>query len=361
MGKYQGEARINLGALKRNYDFLASQTRSLTAAVVKANAYGFGLSEVANALQAPLSCVAQVGEALELRESYDGAILTWIWTPDIDIAEAVRAGLEISVGDLWQIDAIKRAVEQTGTRAKIHVEVDTGMARAGFGPRTIGEAATRIAGLGDRVERIGVWSHLARADEWESGETERATALFEELAAPLAGFRMKHLAATGGLLWHPSTHYDLVRAGISIYGMSPNMSVATAEQIGLEPVMTLTARLTSVREVGPDTGVSYGHLYRSESAMWLGTVPLGYADGLPRSMSNVMEVSIGGERYPLLGRQCMDQFVMQVPPTARAGDEVTIFGGDALTIDEFAERCETIGYEVTTQLAPRLPRTYVWE
>lgn len=359
MGNYLGQATIDLDALRYNYRLLASKTTATTGVIVKANAYGHGLVECARALNAPLSGVAQLGEALALREKYDGRILTWIWAPGQDIGEAIEADLDISIGAFWQIDALEAAIARLEKRPRIHVEVDTGMARGGFSPADVPEAARRIEALGAKIDPVGVWSHLARADEPDSGETERATALFTDLTRYFPQMKVRHLAATGGLLWHPKAHFDMVRAGIGVYGLSPASHVQTAEQIGLRPVMTLTAPLIAVRTIPADTGISYGHLYRSGEEMTVGTVPLGYADGLPRTITNACEVELNGVRCRVLGRACMDQFVIAVPPGSQPGDIVTLFGNGGPSADTFAEQAGTIGYEITTQLAPRLPRTYL--
>lgn len=368
MAEPVGAATIDLGALQANLATIRSHTRSTIAAIVKANGYGHGMVPVGQALVeagADYLGVAQLAEALDLRRHIpDVPILTWLYAPGTDLADAVEAGLEISVGAPWAIDEITAAVTRARTPARIHIEVDTGMARGGFAPESLPEAAPSLAKAQARgaVEIIGLWSHLARADEPSSGETQRQLERFADAEDVLrrAGVEppIRHLANTAGILWHPDTHLDMVRPGIGLYGMSPEPAVASAADLGLLPVMTLTSTVVAVREAAAGTGVSYGHTERTEGSMLLGTVPLGYADGIPRSASSRGPVTVGGVRTRVVGRVCMDQVVIALPDGAKPGDEVIFFGAGGPTADDWAAAAGTIGYEITTRVGRHVPRTY---
>ena len=170
---------------------------------------------------------------------------------------------------------------------------------------------------------------------------------------------LHHLAASAGALWHPSTRYDMVRPGIALYGISPNPSFKTAKELGLRAVMTLSAPLIRCRDVPAGTGISYGHSAHTETDQRLGLVPLGYADGISRSASNVAPLVVAGERTQIIGRVCMDQFVVPISPEAPEGERAWLFGDAAAglpTADEWAQAMGTIGYEIVSQIGARVPR-----
>ena len=364
------EARIDLSAIRSNLSSVREAAgEAAVLAVVKADAYGHGRAEVARALApaADYLGAAQLGEALALREEVGPRprILTWIFAPGAPLAQALRADVELSAGAFWAIDEIARAARETGTTAKVHLKVDTGMARGGFNLADVAEASRRLRALqaDGLFSVVGLWSHLARADEPESGTTERQIERFEQAraAARSEGIEPEilHLAASGGALWHPAARYDMVRPGIVLYGLSPNPEVATARELGLTPAMELSASLILERGVPAQTPISYGHTEKTEAPTRLGVVPLGYGDGIPRAASGVGPVSVGGVRTRIRGRVCMDQFVVDVPEAATAGDTAFLFGaGDLPSADEWAQACGTIGYEIVTRLGARVPRRY---
>ncbi len=341
-------------------------------AVVKADAYGHGRAEVARAaVRAGVDFlgVAQLGEALALREEVGSQprILTWIYAPQAPLDRALRAGLDISIGAPWALKAIEEAAHATGICAQIHLKVDTGMSRGGFDLDALEEAArrTRILEEAGLVKVVGLWSHLARADEPEASTTAEQIASFEEARTCVARsgieVELHHLAASAGTLWHPSTRYDMVRPGIITYGLSPNPRVATARELGLRAVMTLSADVILERVLPSGRGISYGHTARTSHTTRVGVVPLGYGDGIARTASNRAPLLIAGQRTHALGRICMDQFVVALPPSARAGDRAWLFGDESFglpTADEWAEVTGTIGWEIVTRLGARVPRDY---
>lgn len=397
---YPGRAVIDLDALTHNIRVLRDAAPDcLQLAVVKANAYGHGLLPVAlAALDAGSDWlgVAQVGEALELRAGLDAAgipradapILAWINPSGADWARAIRADIDLSVSWTWALAEVAAAAREVGRPARIHVKIDTGMSRAGSTLEDLPAlaAATRMAVDGGQVELIGAWSHFSRADD-PSPEGLASTAehlrIFEEGLGILdaAGLtpRIRHISATAGILWHPEAHFDMVRAGIAMYGLSPDPSVAPSLELGLRPVMRLEAPLTSVKVVDADTPVSYGGTWRTPTRRWVGLVPLGYADGVMRAASNTGPVTVLAESGPIVthivGRVCMDQFVVDLGPAsdaersssedapARVGDTAVLFGDPTTQrgvpiVDRWAQLCSTINYELLCRVGERVPRVH---
>lgn len=341
-------------------------------AVIKADAYGHGAREIGKwALDEGINwlAVAQLGEAIELRKALGkrGHMLALIAEPGAPFDEALELGIDLSLSAAWALDELAAAAAKTGHPARVHIEVDTGMARGGFTLPALREIMPQIADYAQRgvIQTVGMWSHFAKADELASPTTDQQVELFtaaKQIAAE-AGIEIEHyhIAASGGLLWHPATRYTMVRPGAILYGISPEPANATAEELDFRPVMTLEADLVSVRDVPAGTGVSYGHTAVTSTPMRLATVPLGYADGIPRHASNSAEVVLNGERRQIIGRVCMDQFVIPAEG-AEPGASVTLFGAAAdgfPTADDWAERCDTIGYEIVSRLGTRVPRYYV--
>ena len=398
---YPSSAAVDLAAIRHNLGVLrAAAPGALQLATVKANAYGHGLLPVARAALdggADWLGVAQLAEAFTLRRGLDEAgvaradapILAWISTSSSDFAAAIEADIDLSVSWTWVLADICAAARQVGRPARVHVKIDTGMSRAGS---TLADlpalaAALRMAADDGLVDVVGAWSHMSRADDpSEAGNASTAShvRIFEEGLAILADAgitpRIRHLSATSGILWHPEAHYDMVRAGIGLYGLSPDPEVATAEQLGLIPALELRAPLTSVKVIEEGTPASYGGTWVAPTRRWIGLVPLGYGDGILRAVSNrarvVVHTASGPFNAPIVGRVCMDQFMVDLgqaegspgTPTARSGqapaapgDIATLFGsgagGEALA-DDWAQAAGTINYEIVTHLGAHIPRIY---
>lgn len=361
MTSFPSRALISRSAFAHNVARVRAATDAEVMAIVKANAYGHGLERVARwAWEEGVRWfgVAQLAEALELRGYLpDARILTWIYSPSDDLAEALAAGLDLSVGSQWALEKLAGA-----DRARVHIKVDTGMARGGLTMAELESCAERIASLEreGRIDVVGLWSHLARADEPDSEETARQIERFERARQVLADAgvvpQRLHLAASAGTLWHPAAHYDMVRPGIALYGLSPNPEVATAAELGLRAVMQLEADVMTVRDVPAGTGVSYGHTYVTGGDAHLGVVPLGYADGISRMASNTAAVTVAGQTCPIRGKVCMDQFVVE--GELAPGDVAVLFGdaATAATADDWAEATSTIGYEIVTRIGSHVPR-----
>jgi alanine racemase len=357
------EARINLEAMAANIHSLASTVApAQTMVVVKADAYGHGAIDAARtAVEAGAQWlgVVDIGEALAVRDAgIRLPILCWLHGEDADFEGAVNAGIDLGVSTFSQLE---RAAATSG-HAIIQIKVDTGLSRNGIERSLAAEMFRRAAAL-QREGRLtvrGVWSHLANAgedaDREQLSRCESAVALAED-----AGLRpeLRHLAATAGALSMPATRLDLVRLGIGVYGLSP-FDDRSSSDLGLRPVMELSAEIVSVKRVPAGTGVSYGYTYRTSDETNLVLVPLGYADGIPRAASSAAPVSINGVTYRISGRVAMDQFVVDVgQDEVKLGDRAILFGDPTTGVpsaDDWAAAAGTINYEIVTRIGPRVTR-----
>jgi alanine racemase len=367
----RAEARVDLDAIRENVALLRGRTAAELMAVVKADGYGHGQLPVARAaLEAGASWlgVCYPEEALDLRAAgITAPILAWITLPGAPYREAVAAGVELSVNAPWALDEVIAAARELDVPAKVQLKADTGLHRGGAiaadWPALVGAAAKAEAG--GEIQVTGVWSHLACADEPGHPSIDAQLSAYQQAlaVADRAGLRprYRHLANSAGLVTRPDTHFDLVRAGIAIYGLTP----VPPHWYGLRPAMTLAATVALAKDAGAGAGVSYGHRYVTAAPTRLALVPLGYADGIPRHASNRAEVLVAGARRRIAGTVCMDQFVVDTHgDPVRTGDEVVLFGpGDRgePTAQDWAEAAGTISYEIVTRIGPRVTRTYLGE
>ena len=368
-------ARIDLDAVTANVrvlDELAGAAQVM--AVVKADGYGHGLLPSARAALtggATWLGVAFLEEALALRAAgLDAPVLAWLSTPGEDLAPAVTAGVDLGVYDESGLIRVAAAAREAGRPARVQLKVDTGLSRGGTRPEAwpaLCVAAARAEADG-AVRVTGVWSHFAHADGGaDHPVTLRQAAVFAEAlaVADQTGLRpdVRHLANSAGTLTAPATHYDLVRPGLAVYGLSPLPQLGRPADFGLRPVMSLRSHVALVKRVPAGAGVSYGHRYTTAAETTVALVPLGYADGVPRAGTNLLEVMLGGRRRRVAGTVCMDQFVLDLGDDAVSeGDEVLLFGpGDdgEPTAQDWAEALGTINYEVVTRIGSRVPRDYV--
>jgi alanine racemase len=371
-------AEIDLAALRANIavlDQVAGQAEVM--AVVKADAYGHGLVPCARAAVeggATWLGVAQLAEGIILRRAGVSArLLSWLHVPGDDFAAALAADIDLSVSSLWALAEIRAAAAQTGRPARVHLKADTGLSRNGCQPGDWPAlvAAVAAAVAENSVEVVGVWSHLAMADTPGHPSVRRQRDLFVEMAGAVerAGVAVpiRHLANSASLLTDPAARFDLVRPGLAVYGLSPVPDLGDPASYGLTPVMTVRGRLALVKEVPAGEGVSYGHEYTTRQATTLALVPLGYADGVPRSAGNRAEVMAVGRRRTIAGRVCMDQFVVDLgngpdASEAQAGDEVVLFGvgrdGEP-TAQDWGIAAGTISYEIVSRIGARVPRAYL--
>lgn len=356
------EARIRLDVLARNLELVCREVApAAVMAVVKADAYGHGMLPVARAaLDAGATWlgVADLSEAFALREAgLRAPVLAWLHGADADFRVAAEAGVDVGVSTRAQLEAAGEA------GASVHLKVDTGLSRNGFAAAELAEAFERAAEL-ERAGRLrvrGLMSHLSGA----SGADDAAQrAGFEDAveAARAVGLtpEVRHLGSSLAALTQPGARFDMVRIGIAMYGLKPDVALDVAAR-GLRPVMRLSSEVIAVRRVPADTGVSYGYTHRTAGETTLALVPLGYADGIPRHASGCAQVAIRGSRYPIVGRIAMDQFIIEVGDDAVAvGDEVVVWGDPvddgAPSADEWADAAGTIGYEIVTRVGPRVAR-----
>ncbi|WP_432032102.1 alanine racemase [Streptomyces antibioticus] len=375
----RARAEIDLAALRANVRTLRAKAPGAAfMAVVKADGYGHGAFPCARAaVEAGATWVgtATPEEALALRArgglSADVRIMCWLWTPGGPWREAVEAGLDVSLSGMWALREVVDAARAAGRPARVQLKADTGLGRSGCQPADWPElVAGALRAERDGLVRItGLWSHFACADEPGHPSVAAQLTRFREMVAyaESEGVRpeVRHIANSPGLLTLPEAHFDLVRPGVSMYGLSPSPEVGTSADLGLRPVMTLTTPLALVKHVPGGHGVSYGHHYVTPGATTLGLVPLGYADGVPRHASGTGPVLIGGKWRTVAGRIAMDQFVVDLGgDEPQAGDEAVLFGpGDRgePTAEDWAQAAGTIGYEIVTRIGGRVPRVYVNE
>ena len=362
----RAEAVIDLSAIAANVKKLKASAGTELMAVVKADAYGHGLVPIANAaLSAGATWlgVALVEEAHSLRAAgITAPILAWLVPPGSNYATAIDAQIDLAVPSL---DIFKEIVA-TGKRARIHIEVDTGMTRGGF----LEEWPEFLKCDFSKVEVVGIFSHFARADEVSEKQNQDQLANFERAVVDLAAVgvtpQLKHLANSAAALTNQSAAFDLVRTGIAMYGLTPDLEhLGTSKSLGLLAAMEVRAKLHLVKKVPANSPVGYGATESTSRDTVLGVVAMGYADGIPR-VAKAAGVFFSEKRCPIIGRVSMDQFVVDLGPktTAKAGDYVVIFnnGEDGeFTAEDWGVASSSINYEMTTRIGPRVPRIYPHE
>jgi alanine racemase len=368
-------ARIDLAAIRDNVAVLAERAAggAQVMAVVKADGYGHGLVPSARAAVSGGAAwlgVAFLEEALALRAAaVDVPLLAWLVTPGEDLAPALDADVDLGVYDEAQLSAAVAAARAVGRTARLHLKADTGLARGGATPHAWPDlcAAAAKAEADGAVRVVGVWSHFAFADGGPDHPVNgRQAEVFRDALeiAERAGLRpdVRHLANSAATLTAPATHFDLVRPGVAVYGLSPVPDLGRPQDFGLRPAMTLASTVALTKRVPAGTGVSYLHRHVTTAETTLALVPLGYADGVPRAATNVGQVQLRGRRHTIAGTVCMDQFVLDVgDDEAEAGDEVVLFGpGDSgePTAQEWADALGTINYEIVTRVGARVPRSF---
>ncbi|MEU2439310.1 alanine racemase [Streptomyces rubradiris] len=373
----RARAEIDLGALRANVRALRARAKGAAVmAVVKSDAYGHGAVPCARAALAAGATwlgTATAEEALALRAAgLSGRLLCWLWVPGGPWREAVEADIDVSLSGLWALREVTAAARAAGRPARVQLKADTGLGRNGCQPgadwaELVGEALRAEAeGL---VRITGLWSHFACADEPGHPSIAAQLTRFREMVAYAEerGVRpeVRHIANSPATLTLPETHFDLVRTGIAMYGVSPSPELGTPADFGLRPVMTLSASLALVKHAPGGHGVSYGHHYVTPGETTLGLVPVGYADGIPRHASGTGPVLVDGKWRTVAGRVAMDQFVVDLGgDEPSVGAEAVLFGpGDRgePTAEDWAQACGTIAYEIVTRIGTRVPRVHVNE
>jgi len=362
-------AEVNLTRLRRNFQAIRARVApAKVMLVLKANAYGHGLTEVARhlAAEADYLGVAVLEEGILLREmgiTRPILVLGGIWGDQIP--QYIQYDLTLTASSVERLEQIDAAAGQMGMKAKVHLKIDTGMERIGvhyYSAHTLQEVTLKCC---RNVEVEGIYSHFASADSagltFARLQLERFNEVlrfYEKHSLPAP---MRHIANSGAVLQLPEANFDMVRPGILMYGVYPSSEVPHTVQV--EPALAWKSRVVYFKVVKPRHPVSYGSTWQSDHAVRVVTVPVGYGDGYFRSMSNKAQVIIRGKKYPQVGRVCMDQIMVNLEwGTAYNGDEVTLIGesdGERITVEDLAEWAGTIPYEILTNINTRVPRVYV--
>lgn len=366
-------AEINLDNLAHNIKEVRKHTKknSMVTAVVKANGYGHGSVDIANTFLkngADRLAVAMLTEAIELRKSgIKSPILILGYTPTTQFDMVIKYDLIQTIYNYEDAKILSQVAVEMGKDAIIHIKLDTGMSRIGFLP---GEKTTeeilKISNL-KNIYIEGMYTHFAKADEKDKTHVkvqfEKYMMVVKDLEDKGLDIKIKHVSNSASIIDLPDYNLDMVRAGIMIYGFYPSNEV-DKENINLKPAMNLKARVSHIKMVSKGTGISYGQIFKTEKKSKIATLPLGYADGFTRLLTEKAEVYVKGKRVNVVGKICMDQCMIDVTEIEDIdiGDEVVIFGyGEEgyPHADELAEKIGTINYEIVCMVGRRVPRVYV--
>jgi len=370
-------ATVDLECIRHNVEALRQRlaARCNLMAVVKADGYGHGAIPVARAsLEAGAISlgVATVAEAADLRQSgFDCPIVVLGPITGSEIGDAIGAGAEIILWTPLFLKTLMKVAHAAGARLRCHLKIDTGMRRLGLYPRHLVEFLDRIEPAPE-VELAGVMTHFATADEDDDDFLKFQLHAFEDVVQTVLTTGLTpvfHAANSAATLRFPETHFNLVRCGIAIYGLSPFQGNAGAD--GLRPALSLSSYLADIKEVAEGDGIGYGRSWTAPRRTHVGVIPIGYGDGFSRRLSNLGRVLIGGRSYPVVGRVSMDQITVDLgtDPSARPGEDAVIIGTQAgpdnegqdvqnISAEEMAGLLDTINYEITCNLSPRVERRY---
>lgn len=368
-------ATVDLDIILENIKRIATYVNSSEQliAVVKTDAYGHGAVPVALHLEAENAvggfAVATAQEAHILRAAgIRKMILILGYAFPENFEQLIEEEVRVSVFDTETCRRLEEAAERVGKNALVHIKVDTGMNRIGIKPDESGEAFLKVLAGFPKLEAEGIFTHFARADEVEKESANRQFLLFADFVAraqEILGkeIPIRHCANSAAILTMKDTHMDAVRPGIILYGLDPSEEVTT-EGYFLEPVLTLHSQVIFIKELKAGDNISYGGTFTAKETMRVATVPVGYGDGYPRALSGKGYVLIRGQKAPILGRVCMDQFmvdVTQIPDTV-AGDTVTLIGSDGeetITAELLGKLSGRFHYELVCDLGGRIPRVYI--
>jgi alanine racemase len=363
-------ARVNLVAIERNVTRLRSELQPGTelCAVVKGDGYGHGAVPAAQAALAGGArqlAVATAAEAAELRSAdVEGRLLVLGAISGEELGDAVSAGAEVVAWSRSFVSEVARAARYARAPVAVHIKLDTGMGRLGTREeRAALEVAEQVAAAGPALRVVGAMTHFATADG-DRGFLDEQLARFEPFAARMRSRWPEvvvHAANSAATLREPRSHLDLVRCGIAIYGCDPLNSDPVTR--GLEPALELTSYVAAVKRARPGESVGYGRTFTAREETWIATVPIGYADGVRRALSNNCDVLVAGRRYPLVGTVSMDNITLDLGPETDVGvgEMVTLIGpaaNERVTAEELARRMGTISYEVVCAISRRVPREY---
>lgn len=363
-------AEVNLAALRRNYAKVQAYTASEMMPIIKANAYGHGAIPVAGtlrALGARRFGVALIEEALEVKKAYPDLTLMVIGIAPEEYSNVmVEEDIIPGIGQVSQAEALSAAAVSQGRRARLHIKVDTGMGRIGFAYQDV-KNILRIASLPNLFIE-GIYTHFATADQRDLSfareQLARFNRIYKKLQAEGLEIPLRHVANSAAILQLPEAHFELVRPGIVLYGLPPSRQVGY--QVGFEQVLSWKTKVSQLKMIGAGETVSYGRTFRAAYPTRVATIPLGYADGLRRALSNRGEALVRGGRVAMIGRICMDQTMLDVTkiPAVTVGDVVTLLGldgQDCIETWEMAQTLDTISYEIVCGISGRVPRIYIDE
>lgn len=365
-------ARINLDNIAYNVECIQKKLPKDVEimAVIKADGYGHGAVQVAKTLKKQginSFAVATVDEAVELREQcIDGRILILGYVFPQDLSEVIEYDITSTVFSYEAAQQLSRIAMTENRTAKIHIKLDTGMGRIGFLPDENSFLEIEKISKLPNIKIEGLFTHFARADEKDKTSMNHQIEIFDEFAKRLkksgVNIPILHYCNSAAVMEKKDGFLNMVRAGIMIYGLYPSNEVSR-DEFKLKPAMSLESHISNVKEVGPGFTVSYGSTFVTDRNSIIATVPVGYADGYSRLLSNKGRVIVNGEYAPIIGRICMDQFMIDVTdiPNVRRSDTVTLFGrqGDKeISVDEIAEIAGTINYEIVCDINKRVPRIY---
>lgn len=362
-------AEINIDNLKSNFDNIRALLKKETklCAIIKANGYGHGAVRLAKIYEeqgADYFGVATCEEALELRQAgIKTPVMCLGYVPENRFEDMIENHIDITLYSVEKALLLSEKAVKSEKKANIHIKLDSGMSRLGFqcNDETV-DAIMAISRL-DKINIIGVFTHFALADDKSPDYTikqfenyMRVVSALEEKGLEIP---IKHVCNSAGVMMFPDYHLDMVRPGIILYGHYPSEDVDKSV-IELRPAMALKTEISHVKELEEGRGVSYGHKYITGSNEVIATLPVGYADGFTRMLSGKADVMIDGRIVPVVGRICMDQSMIKVDGSAKAGDQVTIFSDQpGLAIERFADSLDTINYELLCMVQRRVPRVYL--
>jgi len=370
--RHPTRAEIRLGNIVHNLDEIRRKAGPgvKVLAAVKANAYGHGMVPVSQALVThgvDMLGVAAISEAAELRDAGIAAPILMLGSVAPDFVEdALKHSVALTVCDTGLAETLSAAARRLNVAASVHVKIDTGMGRIGVGPDGALDLVRRVLSL-DPLSFDGIWTHFPAADEPDTSFARDQIALFNSIIAEMKAeglpVPLRHAANSGAIAQLPEARFDMVRPGLALYGCHPTADMTL--DLDLRPAMTLKTHVSFIKDLPPGATVSYGRTFTTSRPTCAATLPIGYADGLNRLLSNTGYVLIGGKRAPIIGRICMDQCVVDVTdlPQAKVGDPVVVYGrqgNERISVESVAQILGTIPNEVLCAVGRRVPRVHLW-
>lgn len=358
---------IDLSAIKHNIELIRSRTKGRVMMAIKADAYGHGAETVGRFVQekalVDMLGVSCIEEGLQLRRA--GVVLPilnfGLITPSQDDVDSLFSyDLTPTLVDMSLVEALVQGARRWNRSIAVHIKTDTGMGRLGLPPEKTITVIEHLASLRE-ITISGLYTHFPVSDvpgsEFTASQIRQFIDLSNRLATMKIDVGLRHCANSGAIVNHRESFMDMVRPGILCYGLYPSEDMP--KELDVRPAMTLKTGIMFVKRVKRGTGLSYGLTYRPERDTTIATIPIGYADGYPRALSNTAKVLIASKTYPVVGRICMDQTLIDLgDDTYPVGQEVIMFGPDTITAATVASWCGTIAYEVTCDMSRRVPRMY---